>query len=93
MKIVRTQVQLRQGLPNYSHREVVVEAVADEGESLDVAETVRDLSSQIKAGFGSNQDAPSLIEMARKVVSEPKATPKVEKAKTQAANAKSDLGF
>jgi hypothetical protein len=95
MKIVRTQVQLRQGLPNYSHREVVVEAVADEGESLDIAGVVREITAEIKEGFKKDDVAspPPIVEMAKQAVAETKATPKVTKAKAQAATAKDDLGF
>lgn len=51
MKIVSTSVKIHTGLPHYSHRATEVTVVADEDESLDIQDTVRYLSKQIRAAW------------------------------------------
>lgn len=53
MKINRITVELKQGLPNYSSRSALVEALADEGESLDIKKTIKDLSDRIKSAWSN----------------------------------------
>lgn len=57
MKTVSTTVKIHTGLPNYSHRATEVTVVADEDESLDIQDTVRYLSKQIRAAWETTPKA------------------------------------
>jgi len=54
MKITKISVELKQGLPNYSSRAASVEAVADEGETLDPVSNIKKLTEQIKTAWFVN---------------------------------------
>lgn len=74
MKIVSTSVKIHTGLPNFSHRATEVTVVADEDESLDIQDTVRYLSKQIRAAWETIPKAV-VVEKEEEVFIEPDLTP------------------
>lgn len=76
MKIVSTSVKIHTGLPNYSHRATEVTVVADEDESLDIQDTVRYLSKQIRAAWETTPKAHTVEkEEEKEVYIKPDTTP------------------
>jgi hypothetical protein len=56
MKIIEIRYDVKQGLPNYSSRGASVLAVADEGDSLDVAATLEHLASLIREAWTKKKE-------------------------------------
>lgn len=57
MKTVQMTVSIKTGLPNYSSRSTEVTVVADEGESLDIEATAKQLADQIGAAWNGKPKA------------------------------------
>jgi hypothetical protein len=55
MKINNIVVEIKTGLPNHSGRTTTVTAVADEGECLNIEETIRLIDGEIRAAWNKEQ--------------------------------------